>query len=181
MLRLSFFSLAFFLLSCALCFSCTLASAQVKSTSKAAQPLEPSPLKYNCLVPAGLKPKLEVRQKDGTITLEDAHALYRTNHSEGWYAVFNRYAKTGLTESQGLYPLPRQEIRFTAVAREIGAADAKALLLKMDLALGSSKLVELVAREMASDRMRAMAPTAVPTPQKKTRFQRPSDTYSTER
>ena len=148
------------------CFEGKSAFGQTDGThSGVAKKAEHNPLAYECLIPDELKTELLIRQKDGTATKADAHALYRSSHSEGWYAVFNCYASTGLTESKGLHPLPvRQETRFTSMAREIGATEAKAALLKMELAVGTELLGRMVAREMTSSQMKAFAPSSAPKP-----------------
>ena len=117
-----------------------------KPGTNTAHQIEIDPLRCRCEIPPQLKRELVFQEKSGENRTVDAHLMYQRCYSEGWCAVIETYAQTGRTEARGL---PRQEIRFSSVARDIGRAEAKATLLKLDLSVGSEKLNQLVARELS--------------------------------
>ena len=135
-----------------------------KPVTDAALQIENNPLRCRCEIPPQLKRELVFQEKSGESRTVDAHLMYQHCYSEGWYAAIETFAQTGRTEAR---EFPRQEIRFSSVARDIGRAEAKAALLKLDLSVGSEKLHQLVARELSkrTEDLNSLAPAA---PAKKT-------------
>ena len=85
---------------------------------------------YQCNIPKGMPNTIRLHGKDEVIEDRDMHAIYREYHAIGWHLMMRHYMKRGNTYYK---PPISQEFGVMTRAREIGVAEAKAALLKLEL------------------------------------------------
>lgn len=146
--RHSIFSILFIFLSCSL-------PIQAKDPELR--------LEYTCEIPNGLGKEVILGKKDGSTETRDAHAAYRSSHSEGWHSLMRRYADTGESTPE---PEIAQTWPLMIWAHDIGGAEARTFILKAELVHGEEKVREAVQRYLKakadSESEQAEQPAAVP-------------------
>lgn len=102
----------------------------------------PSLPEYHCDVPAGLKSQITLEPKHDEPTKADAHAIYREYHALGWHGMMRLYLRQGSTFIPDYEPA--QKFPLMTKARDIGESEAKAVLLKLEIAIGRDALIGLL-------------------------------------
>jgi len=103
---------------------------------------------YTCEIPKGLKKETVLHYNSGRKERADAHEIYRSYHRQGWLLMVEHYLKTGTMRYIGREDI--QEMGIHTMSRDLGVAEAKVLLLKLELVMTPEEITRGLKSEVAS-------------------------------
>jgi hypothetical protein len=114
---------------------------------------------YQCNIPEGMPKTITLHGKDEVIEERDKHAIYREYHADGWHQMMRHYMKRGNTNFKARIP---QEFGIMTRAREIGVAEAKAAVLKLELTISDREGIQKMQKMLREYYRKADSEQAAP-------------------